>query len=392
MLTESQISIIKATAPVVAEHALEITGTFYPLMFDRYPEVAVFFNQSHQNNGAQRQALGNAIIAYALNIDNLQALSPAVKLITHKHCSLGIAPEHYDIVGECLMAAIGKVLGDAVTPEIADAWDAAYRQLANMLISVEKDLYNDNASRSGNWKGEKEFTVATKEQESEEITSFYLKPTTGDAPIDFLPGQYICLILNINGDIVRRNYSLSGKPGEATLRISVKREMGGAVSNYLHDEVNVGDSLQVTAPCGDFILDQKSERPLVLLTGGVGITPAISMLDSIVDKGREIIFIHAARHAGVHAFHDHVEQLAERNHNLTYRVVYSEPRAEDKADAYGFISDELLGNWVPENRDVDLYFLGPKPFMQAANMSVKQIGIPAEQVRYEFFGPLESLA
>lgn len=391
MLTQSQIEIIKATAPVVAEHARDITEVFYPLMFTRYPEVKAYFNQTHQETGSQRQALANAVIAYASNIENLQALGDAVALIAQKHCSLNIRPEHYPIVGECLMAAIGEVLGDAVTPEIADAWGAAYQQLADILIGAEAAVYQSNAQRQGGWEGEREFRVTAKTPESDEITSFYLLPISGEQTIDFQPGQYIALVLDINGQMVRRNYSLSDAPAQKGIRISVKREQGGEVSNYLHDQVQIDDVLKVTAPCGDFVLESDSERPLALVTGGVGITPAISMLNASINSNREIIFIHAARHGGVHAFADHVQSLAQKHSNLKHYFVYNEPRPEDAPHAEGLIDADLLGQWLPDS-DVDLYFLGPFPFMQQVNQHAQTLGVPESQLRYEFFGPLQSLS
>src|SRR5215510_2184650 len=122
MLTPDQIAIIKATAPVVARHAERITTVFYPLMFERYPQVREVFNQAHQHGGSQPRALANAVVAYASNIDNLGALGVAVERIVQKHVSLNITPPQYQIVGECLLEAIGRVLGDAVTPEIGAAW------------------------------------------------------------------------------------------------------------------------------------------------------------------------------------------------------------------------------------------------------------------------------
>src|SRR5690606_5910774 len=115
MLSDKSIAIVKATAPVVAANAETITKRFYSLMFAGNPEVKEFFNQAHQAAGAQPRALAGAICAYAANIDNLEALGPAVELIAQKHCSLMIKPEHYPIVGKHLLVAIKEVLGDAVT-------------------------------------------------------------------------------------------------------------------------------------------------------------------------------------------------------------------------------------------------------------------------------------
>ncbi|WP_439135553.1 NO-inducible flavohemoprotein [Pseudomaricurvus sp.] len=390
MLTNEQIAIINATVPVVGAHAREITDCFYPLMFERYPEVKAYFNETHQAQGAQRQALANAVVAYAKNIERLDVLGDAVSLIAQKHCSLGIQPEHYPIVGECLMAAIGEVLGEAVTEEVADAWGAAYQQLADILIGVEASIYEANGQRSGGWVGDKAFKVVDKVQESDVITSFYLQPLDSSELIDFSAGQYITLILNIDGQTVRRNYSLSDAPGKQQLRISVKREEGGLVSNYLHQQVSVGSELRVTAPCGDFVL-QDSRRPLFLVTGGVGITPAVSMLNTAVASGRDIHFIHGAINGSHHAFKEQVDQLAEEHQNLKACYVYEKPLVSDQPHYSGFINRSVLEDRLPEDRNVDFYFLGPKPFMQAVNGLTKELGIPPQQVRYEFFGPLQDL-
>ncbi|MBU3070949.1 NO-inducible flavohemoprotein [Aestuariicella sp. G3-2] len=390
MLTNDQIAIINATVPAVGAHAREITDCFYPLMFERYPEVKAFFNETHQAQGAQRQALANAVVAYAKNIERLEALGDAVSLIAQKHCSLGIQPEHYPIVGECLMAAIGEVLGEAVTEEVADAWGAAYQQLADILIGVEANIYQANRERCGGWVGDKVFKVVKKVQESDVITSFYLQPVEGEGPIEFTPGQYITLILDIDGETVRRNYSLSDAPGKQQLRISVKREEGGRVSNYLHGRVEVGSELRVTAPCGDFVL-QDSQRPLFLVTGGVGITPAVSMLNAAVASGRDIHFIHSAINGSHHAFKAQVDELTGKHSNLKTCYVYEKPQQSDEPHYEGFLNREVLEERLPEDRDVDFYFLGPKPFMQAVNGFARELGVPQNQVRYEFFGPLQEL-
>lgn len=390
MLTNDQLAIINATVPAVGAHAREITDCFYPLMFDRYPEVKAFFNETHQAQGAQRQALANAVVAYAKNIERLEVLGDAVSLIAQKHCSLGVQPEHYPIVGECLLAAIAEVLGDAVTAEVADAWGAAYQQLADILIGVEANIYKANSERSGGWIGDKPFKVVNKVVESDVITSFYLQPLDVGQPIEFTAGQYITLILDIEGQTIRRSYSLSDAPGKQQLRISVKREGGGQVSNYLHEQVNVGDTLRVTAPCGDFVL-QESSRPLFLVTGGVGITPAVSMLNAAVASGRDIHFIHSAINGRHHAFKNQVDELMEKYQNLKACYVYEKPLETDQPHHEGFINRAVLESRLPEDHNVDFYFLGPKPFMQAVNGFAKELGIPQQQVRFEFFGPLQDL-
>jgi len=394
MLTAEQISIIKATASVVGNHARDITGVFYPLLFERYPQVQAYFNQTHQIQGTQREALAQALVAYATHIDELGQLSEAVSLITHKHCSLNIQPEHYDLVGECLMEAIGRVLGAAVTTEVADAWSAAYGQLADMLINAEAQIYHHNAKRRGGWQGERRFVIDAITAESTTMTSFYLVPEDQEEAIDFMPGQYVGLILTIDGEVVRRNYSLSDAPGARHLRITVKHEQGGAVSSYLHQQAKVGDAVRLTAPCGDFVLkpeDFGADKPLYLVTGGAGITPAISMLNSCVASGRKIVFVHAAINGEHHAFAKHVQALKSKHENLKTFYIYETPLPQDAPDAIGYLKADMLGALMNGVQDVDLYYLGPKPFMACVNRIVQELGIPPQQVRSEWFGPREAL-
>ena len=153
MLSQQSKDIIAATLPAVGENIDAITGVFYPLMFDRYPEVKAYFNQAHQAEGSQRRALANAVVAYASNLDRLEVLGDAVSLIVHKHASLNVLPEHYPIVGECLLAAVKEVLGEAASDEVLAAWGEAYQQLADILIQAEEAVYRENETRRGGWRG-----------------------------------------------------------------------------------------------------------------------------------------------------------------------------------------------------------------------------------------------
>lgn len=393
MLSAHTISLIQATVPALQQHGEAITQHFYRVMFDRHPEVKAFFNEAHQGTGTQARALAGAVLAYASHIDRLGEIAGALPRIVQKHAALGIQPGHYPIVGACLLQAIKEVLGDAATDEIIDAWGQAYQSLAELLISAEEQVYAGNAARQGGWRGERPFRVARREDESELITSFYLEPVDGGALLGFTPGQYLTLILDIDGRAVRRNYSLSDAPGKPWYRISVKREAAGLVSNWLHDHAAAGTELRVLPPCGDFVLAPAGDanRPLLLVTGGVGITPAMSMLESAAPTGRTIHFVHAARNGGVHAFRSRVDALANAHANVKVLYVYDQPRREDAPHVTGTITTDLLADQLPEDRDVDLYFLGPKPFMQSVYASGLALGIAPERLRYEFFGPLESL-
>ncbi|CAD5106606.1 NO-inducible flavohemoprotein [Zestomonas carbonaria] len=391
MLSAEHLSLIKATVPLLESGGEALTRHFYQLMFSEYPEVRALFNQAHQGSGNQQRALANAVLMYARHIERLEALGPLVGQIVHKHVSLQILPEHYPIVGTCLLRAIREVLGEELaTDAVIDAWAAAYGQLADILIGAEESVYAANASAPGGWRGARDFRVTRKEVESEEIVSLYLEPKDGGELVAFQPGQYIGLRVNFPDGEERRNYSLSARGDGSHYRISVKREAGGRVSNYLHDQVQVGDVVELFPPAGDFVL-RDSERPLALITAGVGITPALAMLEQARDSGRPIHFIHCARHAGVHAFRDWVEEQSTGNPQVRHYFCYSEPRPGDQAHAEGFISAELLDRWLPEERDLDAYFLGPKPFMAQVKRHLRELGVPQEQCHYEFFGPAQAL-
>ncbi|VUD64459.1 Flavohemoprotein [Thalassocella blandensis] len=391
MLDSKTIEIIKSTVPVLEVHANAITEHFYPLLFDLHPEVIPYFNQTNQGKGTQPKALANAVVAYGANIDQLGNLSEAVKKIVHKHTSLGILPAHYDVVGACLIQAIKEVLGGGATEEVLNAWSLAYSQLAEILIDAEESVYKANESSPGGWRGEREFTLVNRVDESSIITSYYFEPTDNMGVPIFEAGQFITLVLDdVNGAPMRRNYSLSDAPGKKDLRISVKREPQGSVSNYLYDHLQIGDCVKLRPPCGDFVL-RKNGRPLVLLTGGVGITPAISMLNEEVGSGRQIYFIHAALNSHVHAFRTHVDQLSKEFDNVFPFYVYSEPSPMCDSHAKGYINKEMVVALLPQNLDVEFYFLGPKPFMIAASKIAEQLNFPKNQVHYEFFGPSEEL-
>ncbi|MEN0108470.1 MAG: NO-inducible flavohemoprotein [Pseudomonas sp.] len=391
MLSAPQTALIKATVPLLESGGEALTTHFYSTMLRDYPEVRPLFNQTHQASGAQARALANAVLMYAKFIDRLDALGPLVGQIVNKHVALQILPEHYPIVGSCLLQAIREVLGQEVaTDEVIDAWGAAYQQLANLLMGIEEKMYSDSEQADGGWRGGRQFRLANKVVESEEITSFYFVPADGGALMAFEPGQYIGLRIEIDGDDLRRNYSLSAAPNGREYRISVKREKGGRVSGYLHKQLQVGDSLELFPPAGAFTL-RPSDKPLALITAGVGITPALAMLDQALASGREIHFIHCARHGGVHGFQDWLQSKAQAHPQLKRFYCYSEPREEDGAVASGFLTQERLAEWLPEERDLDAYFLGPQPFMAQVNRHLREIGVPSEQCHYEFFGPAGKL-
>lgn len=406
MLSQQTIDIVKSTAPILDQHAGTLTCHFYRRLFAHNPEVKPYFNPAHQESGSQQRALAGAICAYAANIDNLEALGGAVELIAQKHASLMIKPDHYPIVGANLLASIREVLGEGATDDVINAWAEAYNFLTDILTGREAQIYKDHAQAERGWEGFTHFRVIRKEKESDIITSFYLARADGGPLPDFKAGQYITVrVATPFGHTTMRNYSLSDKPGQPHFRISVKRELGpkadtpkGFVSNFLHDNAQAGSVIEVGPPCGEFFLDTQAahDRPLVLLAAGIGITPILSIAQTALEAmpARQIILIHACLHEGVQAFRGTLDELAARHDNLILRHCYSEapPQGLSRAagDISGMIDATLIESLVP-GRDADYYFCGPKPFMVNIYHQLLAWGIPAPQVRFEFFGPRQEL-
>ncbi|SEF13109.1 nitric oxide dioxygenase [Burkholderia sp. WP9] len=398
MLTQKTKDIVKATAPVLAEHGYDIVKCFYKRLFEAHPELKNVFNMAHQEQGQQQQALARAVYAYAENIEDPSSLTAVLKNIANKHASLGVRPEQYPIVGEHLLAAIKEVLGDAATDEIISAWAQAYGNLADILMGMESGLYERSAAQLGGWTGWRTFVVREKRPESDVITSFILEPADGGPVENFEPGQFISLAINVPALGLQqiRQYSLSDMPNGRSYRISVKRESGGTqppgyVSCLLHDHVNVGDEVKLAAPYGTFHIDVNAKTPIVLVSGGVGLTPMISMLKKAVqDPQRRVMFVHGARNSGVQAMRNRLREAAKTYANFDLIVFYDDPLPQDVKgrdyDYAGFvdvkaIKDEIL---LP---DADYYVCGPIPFMRMQHDALKDLGVRENRIHYEVFGP-----
>lgn len=395
MLSASARPYIDASVPVLREHSLDITKVFYANMLGAHPELKNLFNMGNQASGVQQQSLASALFAYAANIANPAALAPVVTRIVHKHAAVGLTAAHYPIVAEHLLGAIKQVLGDAASDDLLSAWGEAYWLLANLLIEEEKKLYAATATTPGALKTLK---VVRKVFESEHIASFYLQTEDGQRPGDFQPGQYISVEMQFDGGQRRqlRQYSLSDSQAAPWWRISVKREQAqdqlqGQVSNWLHDEVEVSASIQATPAFGDFMLTPVvSERPLVLLSAGVGITPMLSMLNSVRDLApqRQVYFAHAARSPAWQAHSLDLQEARNRMSALEIALFY-----ESLEGAHGSIGGVYQGRmdvctlWAEALLHADIYLCGPLGFMQAQRQQLLEAGVAAERIQREVFGP-----
>lgn len=394
MLTSEQKTLIKATVPILREHGVALTSHFYQRMFSHNPELKNIFNMGNQQTGKQQMALAMAVLAYAENIEDPSVLLPAVSKIGQKHTSLDIRAEHYPIVGKHLIGSISEVLGEAASPEILDAWSQAYDDLANIFIGYERGLYRKTTS-AGGWSGWRPFLVKKKVAESTEISSFYLYPSDGGKPADFIPGQYISvrIFLPEKNIFQTRQYSISTAQNGEYYRISVKKEgpknetPGGLVSNYLHSSVNEGEMIEVASPAGDFTLRQDSTAPAVFISGGIGQTPLLSMIESIVHSGsqRQVVWVHGCRDCQVHAFDELVNSFVSKSENIK-KIVFYERKVESDTSLEGIadlnqVKDEVL---LP---GAEYYICGPSGFIEKQYADLRQLGVDAESIFYEEFGP-----
>ncbi len=397
MLTQNARVLIEASVPVLREHGAAITSCFYRKMFAAHPELKNLFNMGNQQSGVQQQSLASALYAYAANIDNQQALTPVISRIVHKHVSIGIRAEHYPIVGKYLLEGIAETLGDAATPELLAAWGEAYGLLAGAFIAEEQALYAAKNIEPGQCRAVK---VLRKQQESADVTSFYLVSADGAPLPTFHPGQYISVAMNVEALSLRqlRQYSLSDSPAKDYWRISVKRETAnaeqpaGIVSGLMHDQVQEGDTLWVGPPCGDFVMDAQAQAPLVLISAGVGVTPMMSMLHTSLDSAptRRVNFLHAARNGRHHPLRSELAALNNQYAVLDTHICYENPDPEDQAgadfDQAGLLQlAPLADQMLPQ--DGHYYLCGPSPFMQIQRRALIARGIPADRIQHEVFGP-----
>jgi nitric oxide dioxygenase len=239
-------------------------------------------------------------------------------------------------------------------------------------------------------------------RESETIRSFVLVPADGGPVLRHQPGQYLGFLFDLPGrGVLKRNYSISCAPNDRAYRITVKREgaadePAGIVSNWLHDHARYGTVLRAAPPAGDFFLDRASNAPVVLVSGGVGLTPMISMLETIAAESpdRPTWYVHGALNGRVHAMRDHAKALTAGNEKVRLHTFYAEPEAHDRQgdhyDATGLISADWLVAQTPRE-EATYYLCGPKPFLSALVTGLQRQGIPAERIRFEFFGPADEL-
>lgn len=390
MASPKTLEIVKATVPVLEEHGTAITTVFYKNMFNQHPELLDIFNETNQKLGRQQTALAMTVLAAAKHLDKLAVLLPQVTQISHKHRALQILPEHYPIVGHHLIGAIKEVLGEAANDDIIDAWTEAYDEIADVFIQLEKTMYEQEM-----WEGFAPFKITEKVEAATDIAAFTVVPVNDDIDLSKLSvsaGQYITVKADPEDSdhLALRHYSLYSATSDKGIQFAVRRdnrnEHYGLVSNHLHDHLDVGDTILLSAPAGDFELNQdliqQNDIPLVLVSAGVGVTPILSMLEAQVTANpkRPIVWVYACQDKEHHAFDSKVNELLAAADNVEKHIFYFES---------GQILDEAWLANLP--KPADIYVCGSMMFMESIIDGLMALDHGVDSVHYEPFGPKMSL-
>ncbi|HHA6101257.1 TPA: globin domain-containing protein [Staphylococcus aureus] len=380
MLTEQEKDIIKQTVPLLKEKGTEITSIFYPKMFKAHPELLNMFNQTNQKRGMQSSALAQAVMAAAVNIDNLSVIKPVIMPVAYKHCALQVYAEHYPIVGENLLKAIQDVTGLEEHDPVIQAWAKAYGVIADVFIQIEKEIYDQMM-----WIGFKPFKITNIKQESEDIKSFTVETEEYDFS-EFTPGQYITV--DVSSDKLpyraKRHYSIvSGEKNHLTFGVKrdVTTEHEGEVSTILHDEIKEGDMINLAAPVGGFVLENTTE-PQLFLGSGIGVTPLVAMYEAASAKGLDTQMVQVAENEQHLPFKDNFNSIASHYDNAK---LYTHLK-----DKQGYIGTEELQAFLANKPEI--YICGGTKFLQSMIEALKSLNYDKDRVHYETFIPRLSVA
>jgi nitric oxide dioxygenase len=394
MLSDQSRPVVEATLPAVGANIGEIASRFYRHLFDEHPELLDgVFNRGNQARGEQQRSLAGSVASFATALIETPGRTPEslLRRIAHKHASLGIRPDQYQVVHDNLMWAIVDVLGEAVTPRVAAAWDEVYWLMANALINQERGLYSARGVRPETvWRP---WQVEKKIHETAEVVTFVVHRVDDRLVKTSLPGQYVTVRMPVPDGILQpRQYSLTRVDDGMHRQFSVKRVTGGGepdgeVSNLLHDHVGVGDTLTLSLPYGDVVLDD-SGRPVVFASAGIGIAPMAGMLSHLVaaGSGLSITLLHADLDEASVPLRRQVvtDVLASRNAKLHIWYEKSGATIEPLDGVHeGFM--DLSAVELPA--DALYYLCGPLPFMQAIRSRLLERGVEPHDIQYEVFGP-----
>lgn len=382
MLSESSRPIIESTLQTIAERINDITVIFYRKMFEYHPELMDgMFSRADQAEGIQPRALAGSVPVFASYILANPDSYPDEMLarIAHKHASLGVTADQYEIVYKYLFAAIAENLGDACTPEIAEAWTEVYWLMADVLVKIEKGLYDGQKNDVIH----SNFKLVSRKEAGTSVLDMIFEPADSTVMSDAVAGQYVTVIVKTEDGLRQpRQYTLLPS-AQNQRRIAVKQNEDGEVSPMLH-KLEVGDIFEISNPYGDVVLggysDQDSQ-PLYLFSAGIGIVPMVAFLAELKKNHskRSVVAVHADSSSEAWPLREEYLKLV----------------AElDDAKAISFLKDgegDFQGEVRVESLDMprraSVYMCGPLSYMQSVRSALVQQGIPGRNIQYEIFGP-----
>lgn len=394
MNNQEVITICHTTYPLLEANEQDIVTNFYNRLYNHTPSLIKGHEQQSING---KKDLAQSIYSDLTNSESIK------KVLDNKEVSQPswpISPEHYPIIGIELLAAIQDKLGAQLDDTAGIAWQQAFENLLESF--VEDQMENDHHSEEFvDEDGFQKLVVTKKETESKEVISLYLKTKNG-LPLDpFKAGQHVRIKVTLPNENEShiRYFSLSDSPDKDYYRVTIKKELNKpegmlTPTNYLYDSIEVGDSLFVSPPAGDFILNQSSKDSVMLLSGGVGLTPLVSMYNTLIKEQptRDVIFVHATENSSTHTFKEAIASSAEGNDHVSLFTCYERPTDRDRDNQQfnleGYITLESIKSLLPdEDHRTEFYFCGPTPFMKAVYTALKELGVEKERIHYEYYGP-----
>lgn len=379
MLNQEEIQTIHSTVPLLQDKGVEITTNFYKRMFNNHPELRDMFNQPNHKQGLQSTALAASVVAAAQHIEDLSPIVPVVMPIAHKHCGLQVFPEHYPIVGENLLAAISEVTGLEMDDPVIQTWGKAYGEIAEAFIGIEKEIYDNMA-----WEGFKPFEVLAVREETDIIKSFTVK-ADGLDHIPYQPGQYITVDVKVPELPYRakRHYSIVDVQ-DGRLTFAVRKEeldgIRGEVSTFLHEQIEVGDTIKLSAPVGVFGVENE-ESPQLFIGSGIGVTPLFPMYRQAAEKTKDVQFLQVSDDSDSIAFEIELANIAKDNDVKLHNYL---------RDTDGYLAHEDLEQYLTDNQEV--YVCGGVTFIQSIVKELGKAGVAPERIHYELFVPRLSTA
>lgn len=401
MFNSLRIEDFKKSLPLIEKNREGIVNNFYEKLFQQFPSL---IGSKIDLSDEQKRVVAEAMLNMLQNIELIQFFLKTERGFEKVSGYLPIQSEEFPLVGECLVQAIREELGSEATSNTIAAWKHVVEVVIEALIESQP---NDSEKTKVTANGEdfKSLVIDKRTIESDGVISLYLKPRQGETLPPFKPGQHVRVKVTLPGqkETHIRYFSLSDSPEKDYYRLTVKKGNPNSKeeltpTNYMYEGLKVGDEVIISQPAGSFILKQDSNDPVILLSGGVGITPMLSMLNAILatQPDRPVTFIHATANSKTHSFRSYLNKVAEKNGHVNVITLYDSPTEDDRShqrfDMEGFLTSDYLQS-ILKNNEGDFYFCGPTPFMKLVYTILKEWGVPKKHIHYEYFGPgdLETL-